>query len=142
MPLHSRSTETLTRRAAIAVARRLGGRAANKHPLSTRGHPRCTAAALVPERLKATSAAAEHQQIITTTLNYDDWYGFLGQKAMVGARLDLLRHHRDKIHIAGTSLRASSNQHHPLGLSSAAVLAFKTCTAGSVSRPVGKSASA
>jgi DNA replication protein DnaC len=43
--------------------------------------------------------------IITTNLEYDDWYGFLGQKEMVGALLDRLRHRCHTIHIEGTSLR-------------------------------------
>jgi DNA replication protein DnaC len=44
--------------------------------------------------------------IITTNLAYDDWYGFLGQKEMVGALLDRLRHRCHTIKIDGTSLRA------------------------------------
>jgi DNA replication protein DnaC len=44
--------------------------------------------------------------IITTNLNYDDWYGFLGQKEMVGALLDRLRHRCHTIRIDGQSLRA------------------------------------
>jgi DNA replication protein DnaC len=44
--------------------------------------------------------------IITTNLNYDDWYGFLGQKEMVGALLDRLRHRCHTIRIDGHSLRA------------------------------------
>jgi DNA replication protein DnaC len=44
--------------------------------------------------------------IITTNLEYDDWYGFLGQKEMVSALLDRLRHRCHTIHIEGTSLRA------------------------------------
>jgi len=43
--------------------------------------------------------------IITTNLNYDDWYNFLGQKEMVGALLDRLRHHCHTFHIEGRSLR-------------------------------------
>ena len=43
--------------------------------------------------------------IITTNLEYDDWYGFLGQKEMVGALLDRLRHHCHTIRIDGQSLR-------------------------------------
>jgi DNA replication protein DnaC len=43
--------------------------------------------------------------IITTNLNYDDWYGFLGQKEMVGALLDRLRHRCHTIRIDGSSLR-------------------------------------
>ena len=44
--------------------------------------------------------------IITTNLSYDDWYGFLGQKEMVGALLDRLRHRCHTIKIDGHSLRA------------------------------------
>ncbi len=44
--------------------------------------------------------------IITTNLNYDDWYGFLGQKEMVGALLDRLRHRCHTIRIEGKSLRS------------------------------------
>lgn len=47
--------------------------------------------------------------IITTNLNYDDWYGFLGQKEMVGALLDRLRHRCHTIRIDGLSLRSPQN---------------------------------
>ena len=43
--------------------------------------------------------------IITTNLIYDDWYGFLGNKNMVAALLDRLRHHCHTINIDGPSLR-------------------------------------
>ena len=43
--------------------------------------------------------------IITTNLDYDDWYGFLGRKEMVGALLDRLRHRCNTIRIDGPSLR-------------------------------------
>jgi DNA replication protein DnaC len=43
--------------------------------------------------------------IITTNLEYEDWYAFLGQKEMVGALLDRLRHRCHTIHIDGQSLR-------------------------------------
>jgi len=43
--------------------------------------------------------------IITTNLHYDDWYGFLGRKEMVGALLDRLRHRCNTLHIDGPSLR-------------------------------------
>jgi len=43
--------------------------------------------------------------IITTNLIYDDWYSFLGNKQMVGALLDRLRHHCHTIHIDGPTLR-------------------------------------
>jgi DNA replication protein DnaC len=44
--------------------------------------------------------------IITTNLDYDEWYGFLGSKPMVGALLDRLRHHCHTIRIDGASLRS------------------------------------
>jgi DNA replication protein DnaC len=44
--------------------------------------------------------------LITTNLDYDDWYGFLGRKEMVGALLSRLRHHCHTIRIDGPSLRA------------------------------------
>lgn len=43
--------------------------------------------------------------IITTNLDYSDWYGFLGQKEMVGALLDRLRHRCNTVRIDGPSLR-------------------------------------
>lgn len=43
--------------------------------------------------------------IITTNLDYDEWYAFLGHKEMVGALLDRLRHRCTTIRIAGVSLR-------------------------------------
>lgn len=43
--------------------------------------------------------------IITTNLEYDEWYSFLGNKKMVGALLDRLRHHCHTIKIDGPSLR-------------------------------------
>jgi DNA replication protein DnaC len=43
--------------------------------------------------------------LITTNLGYDEWYGFLGQKEMVGALLDRLRHRCTTIRIEGPSLR-------------------------------------
>jgi len=47
--------------------------------------------------------------IITTNLDYDDWYGFLGRKEMVGALLDRLRHRCTTIRIDGPSLRRPSS---------------------------------
>ena len=44
--------------------------------------------------------------LITTNLDYEEWYGFLGQKAMVGALLDRLRHRCVTLRIDGPSLRA------------------------------------
>lgn len=43
--------------------------------------------------------------IISTNLEYEDWYGFLGQKEMVGALLDRLRHRCNTVRIDGPSLR-------------------------------------
>jgi DNA replication protein DnaC len=43
--------------------------------------------------------------LITTNLDYDDWADFLGQKAMVNALLDRLRHRCHTIRIEGPSLR-------------------------------------
>lgn len=48
----------------------------------------------------------KHATLITTNLDYDDWYGFLGQKQMVAALLDRLRHHCQTLRIEGPSLRA------------------------------------
>lgn len=43
--------------------------------------------------------------IITTNLEYDDWYAFLGNKQMVKALLSRLRHHCHTVRIDGPSLR-------------------------------------
>lgn len=43
--------------------------------------------------------------IITTNLEYEEWYDFLGNKQMVKALLDRLRHHCITIRIDGPSLR-------------------------------------
>ncbi|MEN8185436.1 MAG: ATP-binding protein [Myxococcota bacterium] len=43
--------------------------------------------------------------LITTNLDYDDWAEFLGQKAMVSALLDRLRHRCHTLRIEGPSLR-------------------------------------
>lgn len=43
--------------------------------------------------------------IITTNLDYEQWYDFLGNKEMVSALLDRLRHHCHTIRIDGVSLR-------------------------------------
>ena len=45
--------------------------------------------------------------IITTNLKYNEWYSFLGQKEMVGALLDRLRHHCTTVEIEGPSLRST-----------------------------------
>lgn len=46
--------------------------------------------------------------MITTNLDYEEWYGFLGQKPMVSALLDRLRHKCHTIRIEGPSLRTPS----------------------------------
>lgn len=46
--------------------------------------------------------------ILTTNLDYDDWYGFLGRKEMVAALLSRLRHRCHTIRIDGPSLREPS----------------------------------
>jgi len=43
--------------------------------------------------------------IITTNLDYERWYDFLGNKEMVAALLDRLRHRCHTVHIEGESLR-------------------------------------
>lgn len=43
--------------------------------------------------------------VITTNLDYGQWYDFLGQKQMVSALLSRLRHHCTTIRIDGPSLR-------------------------------------
>jgi DNA replication protein DnaC len=46
--------------------------------------------------------------MITTNLDYEEWYGFLGQKPMVAALLDRLRHRCTTLRIDGPSLRMPS----------------------------------
>ena len=48
--------------------------------------------------------------IITTNLDYDQWYEFLGQKQMVEALLDRIRHHCTTIRIEGPTLRDRSEE--------------------------------
>ena len=48
--------------------------------------------------------------IITTNLVYDEWYSFLGNKKMVEALLDRLRHHCHTIRIDGPSLRTPRSE--------------------------------
>ncbi len=48
---------------------------------------------------------ARKATIITTNLDYEEWYGFLGQKQMVGALLDRLRHRCHTLRVDGESLR-------------------------------------
>jgi len=43
--------------------------------------------------------------VITTNLDYEEWYGFLGNRAMVDALLDRLRHRCQTLSINGPSLR-------------------------------------
>ena len=56
---------------------------------------------LMEERYDRPGAAT----ILTTNLDYDEWYAFLGNKQMVGALLDRLRHHCHTVRIDGPSLR-------------------------------------
>lgn len=51
---------------------------------------------------------AHRSTLITTNLDYEEWYGFLGQKAMVAALLDRLRHRCTTVRIDGASLRSPS----------------------------------
>jgi len=48
--------------------------------------------------------------IITTNLDYDEWFSFLGNKKMVEALLDRLRHRCHTIRIDGPSLRSPEIQ--------------------------------
>ena len=48
---------------------------------------------------------ARRSTILTTNLVYEDWYGFLGKKEMVGALLSRLCHHGHTLRIDGPSLR-------------------------------------
>ena len=43
--------------------------------------------------------------LITTNLDYEGWYDFLGRKDMVKALIDRLRHHCVTLRIDGPSLR-------------------------------------
>jgi DNA replication protein DnaC len=47
--------------------------------------------------------------IITTNLDYPEWYDLFQRKTLVDALLDRLKHHCITIHINGPSLRVSSN---------------------------------
>lgn len=49
---------------------------------------------------------AHASTLITTNLDYQEWYGFLGQKPMVAALLDRLRQRCNTLRIDGVSLRA------------------------------------
>lgn len=46
-----------------------------------------------------------HPTIITTNLDYEEWHGFLGNKALVNALLSRLRHQCHTVKIDGPSLR-------------------------------------
>jgi hypothetical protein len=48
---------------------------------------------------------ARASTIITTNLDYPQWYELFGNKALVDARLDRLRHHCITIRIEGPALR-------------------------------------
>lgn len=49
--------------------------------------------------------AKKKPTLITTNLDYEEWYAFLGQKNMVEALLDRLRNRCTTVRIEGTSLR-------------------------------------
>jgi hypothetical protein len=49
--------------------------------------------------------------IITTNLEYEDWYGFLGQKEMVAALLDRLRHRCHTVRVEGAITALASDLH-------------------------------
>jgi len=51
---------------------------------------------------------SRHSTLLTTNLDYDDWYTFLGRKEMVGALLSRLRHRCHTLRIDGPSLRTPS----------------------------------
>jgi len=56
---------------------------------------------------------AKRTTIITTNLAYESWYEFLGNKQMVGALLDRLRHRCQSITIDGQSLRTTASPPSP-----------------------------
>jgi DNA replication protein DnaC len=56
---------------------------------------------------------AKRTTLITTNLGYEAWYEFLGNKKMVEALLDRLRHRCHTITIEGPSLRTPSNTPAP-----------------------------
>jgi len=51
--------------------------------------------------------------IITTNLEYCDWYALFQRKPLVDALLNRLQHHCVTIHVGGPSLRAPEEQHQP-----------------------------
>jgi len=51
--------------------------------------------------------------LITTNLDYDEWYELFQRKALVDALLDRLQHHCTTIRLSGPSLRATDPQTSP-----------------------------
>jgi DNA replication protein DnaC len=62
---------------------------------------------LVDERYGKTAT------ILTTNLDYDDWYGLFQRKSLVDALLDRLRHHAITIRLKPPSLRTPDEQPGP-----------------------------
>ncbi len=56
---------------------------------------------------------ARKATVITTNLDYPDWYELFDRKVLVDALLDRLRHHCITIRIDGPSLRAPQNEASP-----------------------------
>ena len=56
--------------------------------------------------------------IITTNLDYPQWYDLFQQRSLVDALLDRLKHHCITIKIAGSSLRVTADDKvsNPIGL--------------------------
>jgi len=52
--------------------------------------------------------------LITTNLEYEEWYELFQRKALVDALLDRLQHHCTTIRLSGPSLRATDSQNAPL----------------------------
>ena len=51
--------------------------------------------------------------LITTNLDYDQWYELFGNKSLVDALLDRLQHHCITIRIDGPSLRVPDSDPNP-----------------------------
>jgi DNA replication protein DnaC len=51
--------------------------------------------------------------LITTNLEYCDWYSLFQRKSLVDALLNRLQHHCVTIHVGGPSLRVPEEQHQP-----------------------------
>ena len=62
---------------------------------------------LMDERYGRTST------LITTNLEYSDWYSLFQRKPLVDALLNRLQHHCVTIHVGGPSLRVPEEQNHP-----------------------------